>query len=67
MIRDAIANAVLDGMEAGLEQAVELLQAAQPDVAVENQTWDTACAVIAICLAKAREARAQPGFAIDHI
>lgn len=54
----------LDGMEGGLESAIELLESAQPLVAAENQTWDTAIAVIKICLAEARKARAN-GFQ-DH-
>jgi hypothetical protein len=54
----------LDGMEGGLEAAIELLESAQPDVDPENQTWDSAIAVIKICLAEARKARAN-GFP-DH-
>jgi hypothetical protein len=52
-----IRGAVDDGIELGLRMAIDCLKGAQPGVAVENQTWDSALALLAIVKAE-HEARA---------
>jgi hypothetical protein len=64
MNRDQLGDMAGEAMEAGLESAIELLQSAQPSVAVENQTWDSAIAVLNIFLAKAKAARV--GTVVKH-
>ena len=48
---------VLDGQEGGIEMAADLLEQAKPSVDPENQTWDSAIAILRIFLAKAKEKR----------
>lgn len=51
-VREALRQATHDGMEAGLQMAVDILKEYAPMVARENQSFDSAAAVLA--LAKSR-------------
>ena len=50
-----IRGAVYDGISLGLKLAVECLETAKPNVAAENQTWDTALALLAILRANHKD------------
>lgn len=46
LIAKHLRGAVDDGMALGLRMAIDSLTTAQPSVAPENQTWDSAIAVL---------------------
>ena len=62
-IERTLQGAVRDGMILGLSMAIDTLAAAKPSVDAENQTWDTAVAVLNITLAEyqAKAFSAAPG------
>ena len=43
---EAMKGAVQDGMVLGISMAIDCLDAAKPNVSTENQTWDSAIAVL---------------------
>lgn len=56
-VEDVMMECILDGQESGMELAVEALSSMKSEVAVENQNWDSAIAVLNILLEKAKEDR----------
>lgn len=60
MVEDVLKETVRDGIELGIQMAIDCLTTAQPHTAPENQTWDSAVAVLAMVKAEYKERRASP-------
>ena len=60
VIEDALKETLRDGILRGLQLAIDCLTTAQPHTALENQTWDSATAVLAMVRADYEKRRASP-------
>lgn len=62
LIEHHLREAVADGILEGIQMAIETLETAKPLTADENQTWDTATALLAIVKAglNGRRATSKP-------
>lgn len=56
-INDFGISLVMDGQENGIELAIDALKSIKPEVDQENQTWDSAIAVLEMLLANAKRQR----------
>jgi DNA-binding transcriptional MocR family regulator len=63
---EALLGCVFDGMEAGIDLAIDCLVEAQPKVSTENQTWNTAIAVLRLYSAKAKDRRPDSKKVLDE-
>ena len=50
-------ESILDGQESGMELAADFLESVKGSVALENQTWDSAIAMIRLLLRDAKRDR----------
>lgn len=58
LVSPHLRGAVSDGVELGCNMAIDILLSAKPIVASENQTWDSAIAVLRLYLDKYKSDRA---------
>lgn len=59
IVGEHLKEAVRDGMEVGCQMAIDALLAAQPHTDRENQTWDSAVAVLALVKSEYQKRRAK--------